>query len=78
MKTAMPTIIEIETDEDVLSYRNSTGMVFPVGTTIVKGVINDNPTGIRPFPDCKSAMEYISSTMMSAPKIVANKAQAKK
>lgn len=77
MKTAMPTIIEIETKDDIQDYRNSTGYVLAVGQTVVSGIINDTPTGLRVFPDCKAAMEYISSTMMSKQKVVANKAAPK-
>ena len=59
MKTLLPTIIKIENEADVNSYRNSTGFTFPIGTITVSGIMCDNPEGIRPFFSSEDALVYI-------------------
>ena len=78
MKTSMPTIIEIENENDVQTYRDSTGFIFPVGTFVVSGILNDTPEGIRPFFSSDDALAYIAEKICNAKPSKPAKKSAKK
>ena len=78
MKTSMPTIIEIENENDVQTYRDSTGFIFPVGTFVVSGILNDTPEGIRPFFSSDDALAYIAEKICNAKPSEPAKKSAKK
>ena len=79
MKTSDLIVTVIESEDDVQSYRDSTGMVFPAGSCIVKGILNDSPEGIRPFMSVDAAREYVNETVFgeSETKARANKSTVK-
>lgn len=74
MKTSNPWIIELESEEDVLTYRHANGLVLEVGNAVVSGMLNDTPEGIRVFNNIGDALVYLAESIKKqSPLVVANK-----
>ena len=75
MKNSQITITEIESDLDVKSYRDATGIVLAVGNFVVQGILNDTPEGIRIFQTREDALAYIAEKVCGADKPKKSKAK---
>ena len=51
MKHTQPIVAVLESDQDVQTFRDSTGIVLEVGNAVLKGDCAGSPTGIRIFPN---------------------------
>ncbi len=51
MKQTQPIVAVLESDQDVQTFRDSTGIVLEVGNAVLKGDCAGSPTGIRIFPN---------------------------